>query len=85
MNLHIHQIYYLPSQLPLLDPAFTPYDNTANEITIQITPVTRNNHQSFDTCRASSTPSSISVLAVMVFLPLLRESGPLNGGEPEGM
>lgn len=28
---HIHQIYYLPSQLPLLDPAFTPYDNIANE------------------------------------------------------
>lgn len=27
----IHQIYYLPSQLPLLDPAFTPYDNTVNE------------------------------------------------------
>jgi hypothetical protein len=27
----INQIYYLPSQLPLLDPAFTPYDNTANE------------------------------------------------------
>ena len=31
MPVHIHQIYYLPSQLPLLDPAFTPYDNTANE------------------------------------------------------
>ena len=28
---HVNQIYYLPSQLPLLDPAFTPYDNTANE------------------------------------------------------
>ncbi|MBS0617601.1 MAG: hypothetical protein JSR44_05395 [Spirochaetes bacterium] len=26
----IHQIYYLPAQLPLIDPAFTAYDNTAN-------------------------------------------------------
>lgn len=26
----LHQIYYLPSQLPLLDPAFIPYNNTAN-------------------------------------------------------
>jgi hypothetical protein len=31
LNTHLHQIYYLPSQLPLLEPAFTPYDNTANE------------------------------------------------------
>ena len=31
MPVHLHQIYYLPSQLPLLDPAFTPYDNTANK------------------------------------------------------
>ncbi len=31
MLTHIHQIYYIPSQLPLLDAAFTPYDNTANE------------------------------------------------------
>lgn len=28
---HLHQIYYLPAQLSLLDRAFTPYDNTANE------------------------------------------------------
>lgn len=31
MQLHLHQIYYLPTQLPLLDPAFTPHNNTANE------------------------------------------------------
>lgn len=30
MKIHIHQIYYLPSQVPLLDPDFIPYDNTAN-------------------------------------------------------
>lgn len=29
--INLNQIYYLPSQLPLLDPVFTPYDNTANE------------------------------------------------------
>jgi len=31
MRIQIGQIYYDASQLPLLDPAFTPYDNTANE------------------------------------------------------
>ena len=31
MPVHLHQIYYLPAQLLLLEPAFTPYDNTANE------------------------------------------------------
>lgn len=31
MRTQIGQIYYDASQLPLLDPAFTPYDNTANE------------------------------------------------------
>lgn len=30
MRIGIHQIYYDPAQIPLLEPAFIPYDNTAN-------------------------------------------------------
>lgn len=31
MDVRIHQIYYVDEQRALLDPAFIPYDNTANE------------------------------------------------------